>query len=214
MAEISDIDEFAEKLIQYYGAEKAIKIIQELTRKIEGTLKKARPCIRYGPNPSHVKTLLKTMSGGKIVNLEDAHQILVSQFSEVEDSKRTYTIGILDWNKDVFQRVSSKRGDRRWQLTKYGEDLAKRLSNGKDIDDLDKALLKEQYLNDPITNAVYEIFKGHNRTRKEGIQLLKTKASQLGITPEQAEYYMGEKTSALVALGLLERKRGKQTIYT
>jgi len=42
---------------------------------------------------------------------------------------------------------------------------------------------------------------------------LKNDLLSLGYSPKEAEYFIGEKTTVLIRLGLLRRKRGKETIY-
>ena len=209
----TDVKRLVQELVENYGIDEALKIAQATAKMIEDLLKSTKPSIRYGPNPACIKVLVSSMSGGKILDLDDAWRILNSKLG-LKDKKRNYSLSLLDWNKSLFQRVSEERGDRRWRLTPYGEGLAKHLSSSTSLTSVEKTLFSGLYLNEPITLSIYNFFKGQNRSRRQGIQFLEKQADRLQITPKQADWYIGEKTSALVALDLLTRTRGKETVYT
>jgi len=209
----SEVEELVKKLLEEHGIEEGLKISEAVVNKLKEIRKDIKPIIRYGPNPKNIKILVYTMSGNKILNLDDAWGILNTKLG-IKDKKKNYTLSILDWNGALFQRVTKTRGDRRWKLTPYGEELAEHLTDSVELTSVEKTLISGLYLNEPITLALYNFYKDQNRTRKEGIKFLQGQAKQLRITPEQAEWYMGEKTSALVSLGLLTRIRGKETVLT
>ena len=75
---------------------------------------------------------------------------------------------------------------------------------------MEKAILSGFYLNDENTRIVYTIFNDGNKTREQGI---KEFAKITGENEKHSEWFIGEKTTSLVDLGLLERERGRRTIY-
>ena len=209
----NNANDLANKLIKRYGLDKALNIAKILTKILEEKKSSSQPSISFGPNPAQIKVIASSMRGGKVLDFEDIGKILGDKFGS-SDPKGNLRISLLDWNRIIFRRASDERGVRKWRLTDYGEELATHLSSDIELTSVEKTLLAGLYLNDSITRAVYDIFKGKKITRREGIELLAKQANELGITKKQAEWYIGEKTSALVRLGLLQRIRGKETIYT
>jgi hypothetical protein len=181
-----------------------------MTGTVQGSLEAE---VYFGPNPLALKLLLREAAAKGSVDLETAWKPLNSELG-INDSERTYTKSYLDWNKTIFEEKTSNSNKREWQLTPAGKEITQHLSSGKDLNPVDKAFLGRAYLRDPIAKTVYGIYAGKNITRQEGVKLLASQAQLLEITPGQAEWFANEKTSALVALGLLSRtKKGKETVY-
>ena len=200
------VEKAVKRLVSKYGLEAVRKALDSIRES------KAPPQIRWAPNPDCLKGLICAMAGGKALKLEDAWKI-VKSISGTPDVKRTHTLGLLRSNVDIFIRVS-KKPNHLWKLTEAGEELAKYLCvTPGNLTEIEKNILAPYYLNDPVTRAVYEIFHNKKITRRKGVQLLAERLPSLGYSPKEAEYFIGEKTTALVRLGLLRRKRGKETIY-
>ena len=180
-----------------------------ILEKIERMKKKeAPPEINFG-RPRYIKALVKGLAGAKILSMNEAWKILNEKFG-LDDRRRNLTRSLLDWNPFIFSRASERRGDYRWKLTTVGEELASKLSSNIDLSTIEKTVLSGFYLNDEKTRIVYTIFKDGNKTRGQG----KIEFAQItGETEKHSEWFIGEKTTSLVDLGLLERDRGRETTY-
>ena len=206
---MSKLESFVSELIEKHGldtSEKIGKMILERIEKIKG--KKTLPEIKFG-RPRYIKALVKALEGGKVLSTNETWKILNEKFG-LEDKNRNLTRSLLDWNPDIFSRASKKRGDYRWKLTSVGEELAPKLSSNIDLSTVEKTILSGFYLNDEYTRVVYTIFKDGNKTRGQGI---KEFGKITGESEKHSEWFIGEKTTSLVDLGLLERERGRRTIY-
>ena len=206
---MSKLERVVSELIEKYGLETSEKIGRMLLERIERTKRKETPPeIKFG-RPRYIKALVKGLVSSKVLSMEEAWKILNEQF-RLEDKNRNLTRSLLDWNPDIFDRASERRGDYRWKLTTVGEELASKFSDEIDLSTVEKTILSGFYLNDEYTRIVYTIFKGGNKTRGQGMKEF------VGITGESekhSEWFIGEKTTSLVDLGLLERERGRRTIY-
>ena len=206
---MSKLESFVSELIEKYGLDSSEKIGMMILEKIEKMKKKeAPPEINFG-RPRYIKALVKGLAGGKTLSMDEAWKILNEKFG-LEDKNRNLTRSLLDWNPFIFDRASERRGDYRWKLTSVGEELASKLSSSIDLSTVEKTILSGFYLNDEKTRIVYTIFKNGNKTRRQG---KKEFAEITGESEKHSEWFIGEKTTSLVDLGLLERERGRETIY-
>lgn len=206
---MSKLESFVSELIEKYGLDTSEKIgimILEKVEKIKG--KEAPPEVNFG-RPRYIKALVKGLDGGKVLSMDEAWKILNEKFG-LEDKNRNLTRSLLDWNPCIFSRASERRGDYRWKLTSVGEELASKLSSNIDLSTVEKTILSGFYLNDKKTRIVYTIFKDGNKTRGQG---KKEFAKITGENEKHSEWFIGEKTTSLVDLGLLERERGRKTTY-
>lgn len=203
------LEVFVSELIEKHGLEESKKIAEMMLKKIEEKRREIKPEINFG-RPKYLKSLVKAFQKNKILLIDDAWKVLNKKFG-LEDKKRNLTRSLLDWNPDVFTRVSEERGDYRWKLTSIGEELASKLSNSIDLSSIEKTILSGFYLNDKYTRIVYTIFKDHNKMREQGV---KEFAKITGENEKHSEWFIGEKTTSLVDLGLLKRERGRRTVYS
>lgn len=204
------MEKVVDELLEKYGPEKSRELGKMILQKIEGIKKKeAPPKIDFG-RPRYIKALLKAFQIDEILTLEEAWRVLNRAFG-IEDKNRNLTISILDWNSDIITRVTEKRGDFRWRLTPTGKELASKLSDTGDLSLIEKTILSGFYLNNIETHIIYTLFRGQEKTRSQGI---KEFAETTGESQKQAEWFIGEKTTNLVDLGLLRRgKKGRETVY-
>lgn len=206
---MSKLESFVSELIEKYGPDTSEKIGVMILEKIEKMkAKEVPPEINFG-RPRYIKALAKALEDGKVLSINEAWKILNEKFG-LEDKKRNLTRSLLDWNPCIFSRASKERGDYRWKLTPVGEELASKLSGNTDLSTIEKTVLSGFYLNDKNTRVVYTIFKDGNKFREQGIVEF---AKLTGESKNQSEWFIGEKTTNLVDLGLLERERGRKTIY-
>ena len=206
---LSKPEKIASEMIEKYELETAERIASIMLKRVEEIKRKeSLPEINFG-RPKYLKALVKALQGGKILTMNDVWKILNEKFG-LEDKKRNLARSLLDWNEHIIIRASEKRGDLRWKLTSIGEELASKLSSDIDLSAVEKTILSGFYLNDEKTRIVYRIFKDSNKNRGQGI---KEFSEITGENQKHSEWYIGEKTTSLVDLGLLKRERGRRTIY-
>ncbi len=123
-----------EEVIQKYGPKIAKKIVDLLSRR--------PPAAAYG-RPTHLKAALKWALDRDSFTAEELRDYLRSiDPSRVKDDKLSYTkTGILEWNYTTFAKIDDK-----YSLTPTAKEIAKVLSDGKDLTTLDLVVLRGMYL--------------------------------------------------------------------